>query len=80
MKVAAFSVELQSSHRFAQSLETRERHEVWRGTPDAGPATAGAPRPAVEISAAGQGALAAENAVATVDAVAEDAVEEEIAL
>ena len=77
MKVAAFSVELQSSHRFAQSLETRERHEVWRGTPDAGPATAGAPRPAVEISAAGQGALAAENAVATVDAVAEDAVEDD---
>ena len=53
MKVAAFSVELQSSHRFAQSLETSERLEVWRGTRDAVPVTAGAQRPAVEISAAG---------------------------
>ena len=77
MKVAAFSVELQSSHRFAQSLETRERHEVWRGTRDAVPVTAGAQRPAVEISAAGQGALVAENASAAVDAVAEDSVEDD---
>lgn len=77
MKVAAFSVELQSSHRFAQSLETSERLEVWRGTRDAVPVTAGAQRPAVEISAAGQGALAAENASAAVDAVAEDSVEDD---
>jgi hypothetical protein len=75
MKVAAFSVELQSSHRFAQSLETSERLEVWRGTPDSGSAGAGAQRLAVEISAAGQSALAAESEPAAVDALAEDAVD-----
>ncbi|MCK6408778.1 MAG: hypothetical protein L6Q70_06270 [Thauera sp.] len=74
MKVAAFSVELQSSHRFAQSLETSERLEVWRGTPDSRSA-AGAQRPAVEISAAGQSALAAESEPAAMDALAEDAVD-----
>ena len=57
--------------------ETRERLEVWRGTRDAVPVTAGAQRPAVEISAAGQGALVAENASAAVDAVAEDSVEDD---
>ena len=77
MKVAAFSVELQSSHRFSQSLETRERLEVWRGTPDAGPAAAGVPRPAVEISAAAQSALATESETAAVDALADDAVEDD---
>ncbi len=77
MKIAAFSVELQSSHRFAQSLETSERLETWRGTPGAGAATASVQRPAVEISPAGQNALAAESEAAAVDALAEEAVDDD---
>ena len=77
MKIAAFSVELQSSHRFAQSLETSQRLEVWRDVPDAGPASARAQRPAVEISAAAQSALAAESEPAAVDAVADDVVDDD---
>ena len=70
MKVTASSVELQSSHRFAQSLETRERLEVWRGTRDSGSAAESTQPPVVALSAAGQNALAAESATAAVDAVA----------
>lgn len=77
MKVTASSVELQSSHRFAQSLETRERLEVWRGTRDSGSAAASTQPPVVALSAAGQNALAAESATAAVDAVAEEAVEDD---
>lgn len=62
MKIASFSVELQSSRQFSQSFEARERLEVWRGNaalPEAG-------RAGVDISTAGR-------AVQLADAVAADA-------
>jgi hypothetical protein len=79
MKVAAFSVELQSSHYRAQSLEVSERLEVWRDAPS--PAVSrgaaagdGAQRQGlVQISPAGQIALATD--AATVEAVAEDEID-----
>lgn len=71
MKIAASSVDLQSSHRFTQALETSERLEVWHDAPAAAnPAPA-----AAQISAAGRTALAAEAGSATVDSIGEDAIE-----
>lgn len=73
MKIAAFSVELQSSHRFTQALETSERLEVWCDTPAAGAAN---PAPAAaQISAAGRTALAAEAGSAAAAPVGDDAID-----
>lgn len=75
MKIAAFNIELQSSHRFSQTLETSERLEFWRDAP-AGPAAGGqSGRGAVQISAAAQAALSAEAEAGAVDPVAEDPID-----
>ena len=70
MKVAAFNIELQSSHRFSQSLETSERLEFWRDAPAAAASGAQPGRGAVQISAAAQAALSAEAEAGAVDHVA----------
>lgn len=63
MKIAAFSIDLQATHQFSQSLEIGERLAVWRDPPrDAAAAAPG--RSAVQISAAAQEAIAAESAAA----------------
>lgn len=62
MKIAAFSIDLQSSHHFSQSLQLSERLELWRDAPGAGAAAEAPGRGAVQISAAAQEALAAESA------------------
>ncbi|TMW74610.1 hypothetical protein FG147_06805 [Thauera sp. UPWRP] len=56
MKITAFNIELQSSHRFSRALETSERLEFWRDAPGAGGVQSGG----VRISAAAQAALSAE--------------------
>ncbi|MDX9884634.1 hypothetical protein [Thauera sp.] len=79
MKVAAFSVELQSSHYRAQSLEVSERLDVWRDASSAAGSRGateheGAQQQGrVQISPAGQIALASE--AATVEAIAEDEID-----
>lgn len=57
MKIAAFNIELQSSHRFSRALETSERLEFWRDAPGAGVVQSGG---GGRISAAAQAALSAE--------------------
>lgn len=71
MKIAAYSIDLQSSHRFTRSLEVSERLESWRDAPGTGTAAAG--RGLVLISAAGQDALAAESA--SVESAVDDEIE-----
>lgn len=71
VRISAFNVELQSTHQRAQSLETSERLAVWRDPPGAPAGSqSGA---AVQLSAAGQAAVAAE--AGAVDRAAEDAID-----
>jgi hypothetical protein len=75
VKIAAFNIELQSSHRFSQALETSECLEFWRDAPGAAAGGAQSGRGAVQISAAGQAALSAEAEAGAVDQVAEDPID-----
>lgn len=70
MKIAAFHIELQSSHRFSQTLETSERLEFWRDAPGAVAGGVQSGGGAVQISAAAQAALSAEAEAGAVDQVA----------
>jgi len=75
VKIAAFNIELQSSHRFSQALETSERLEFWRDAPGAAAGGVQSGGGAVQISAAAQAALSAEAEAGAVDQVAEDPVD-----